>query len=212
MPEPTTTLFTTGQVRDLVERMLKAFGRRLDLSGPFVDASLPGGERLHVVIPDGAATRNGVEGQARFAANVRGVKRVHGVAATTVLCSVLVVATGCGPDGVAVPPGADRLSTCDAQVVEVVRLESAGEPGCNLVGSTLLFPDGVTFGVPPVGNAAGQEDTRKPGVQRVVVNWGVPGVGAAIVRDGRLAEIWASSPDAKDLQLEALRADGVATS
>lgn len=25
--------------------------RHLDLSGPFVDASLPGGERLHVVIP-----------------------------------------------------------------------------------------------------------------------------------------------------------------
>ncbi|MGW8567085.1 CpaF family protein [Isoptericola sp. NPDC055881] len=52
VPELTTTLLTTGQVRDLVERMLKASGRRLDLSSPFVDASLPGGERLHVVIPD----------------------------------------------------------------------------------------------------------------------------------------------------------------
>ena len=39
-------------MRDLVEQMLKASGRRLDLSGPFVDASLPGGGRLHVVIPD----------------------------------------------------------------------------------------------------------------------------------------------------------------
>lgn len=40
------------QVRLLVERMLKISGRRLDLSSPFVDASLPDGSRLHVVIPD----------------------------------------------------------------------------------------------------------------------------------------------------------------
>ncbi|MCF4119819.1 Flp pilus assembly complex ATPase component TadA [Antribacter sp. KLBMP9083] len=51
-PELTTTILTPEQVRDLVERMLKASGRRLDLSSPFVDACLPGGERLHVVIPD----------------------------------------------------------------------------------------------------------------------------------------------------------------
>ena len=48
----TPTLLTDEQVRDLVERMLKISGRRLDLSSPFVDATLPGGERLHVVIPD----------------------------------------------------------------------------------------------------------------------------------------------------------------
>ena len=51
-PELTTTILTDRQVRDLVEQMLKVSGRRLDLSSPFVDASLPGGERLHVVIPD----------------------------------------------------------------------------------------------------------------------------------------------------------------
>jgi len=56
VPELTTTILTAAQVRDLVERMLKASGRRLDLSSPFVDASLPGGERLHVVIPDGNHT------------------------------------------------------------------------------------------------------------------------------------------------------------
>ena len=39
-------------VRDLVERMLKPSGRRLDLSSPFVDALLPDGSRLHAVIPD----------------------------------------------------------------------------------------------------------------------------------------------------------------
>ena len=41
-----------ARVEDLVERMLKTSGRRLDLSSPFVDASLPDGSRLHVVIPD----------------------------------------------------------------------------------------------------------------------------------------------------------------
>lgn len=50
--ELTTTILTAEQVRDLVEQMLRSSGRRLDLSSPFVDASLPGGERLHVVIPD----------------------------------------------------------------------------------------------------------------------------------------------------------------
>ncbi|MEV7637672.1 ATPase, T2SS/T4P/T4SS family [Pseudarthrobacter enclensis] len=48
-----TSLSLTGQqIRDLVERMLKSSGRRLDLSSPFVDAALPDGSRLHVVIPD----------------------------------------------------------------------------------------------------------------------------------------------------------------
>lgn len=50
--ELTPTILTSGQVRDLVEQMLKVSGRRLDLSSPFVDAALPGGERLHVAIPD----------------------------------------------------------------------------------------------------------------------------------------------------------------
>jgi len=39
-------------VRDLVERMLQPTGRRVDVSQPFVDASLPDGSRLHVAIAD----------------------------------------------------------------------------------------------------------------------------------------------------------------
>lgn len=50
--ELTTTILSAGEVRDLVERMLKSSGRRVDLSSPFVDATLPDGSRLHVVIPD----------------------------------------------------------------------------------------------------------------------------------------------------------------
>lgn len=50
--ELTPVMLTDGQVRDLVERMLRGTGRRLDLSTPFVDATLPDGSRLHAVIPD----------------------------------------------------------------------------------------------------------------------------------------------------------------
>ena len=52
LAELTTTILSADEVRDLVERMLKTSGRRVDLSSPFVDAVLPDGSRLHVVIPD----------------------------------------------------------------------------------------------------------------------------------------------------------------
>ncbi|MFM1917015.1 MAG: hypothetical protein RJB01_530 [Actinomycetota bacterium] len=52
-----------AQVRTLVERMLRISGRRLDLSQPFVDATLPDGSRLHVAIPQ--VTR------AHWAVNIR---------------------------------------------------------------------------------------------------------------------------------------------
>ncbi len=50
--ELTPLVLSEQDVRDLVERMLRASGRRVDLSSPFVDASLPDGSRLHVAIPD----------------------------------------------------------------------------------------------------------------------------------------------------------------
>jgi pilus assembly protein CpaF len=50
--ELTSTILTASEVRDLAERMLRSSGRRIDVSTPFVDAMLPDGSRLHVVIPD----------------------------------------------------------------------------------------------------------------------------------------------------------------
>lgn len=52
VPELTATVIAEAELRDLVDRMLLSTGRRLDVSSPFVDASLPDGSRLHVVIPD----------------------------------------------------------------------------------------------------------------------------------------------------------------
>ncbi len=50
--ELTSTVLAEREVPELVERMLRASGRRLDTSSPFVDAMLPDGSRLHVAIPD----------------------------------------------------------------------------------------------------------------------------------------------------------------
>jgi pilus assembly protein CpaF len=41
--ELTTTILTGDEVRDLVEKLLKSSGRRVDLSTPFVDANRPSG-------------------------------------------------------------------------------------------------------------------------------------------------------------------------
>ncbi len=43
---------SANEITTLVERMLRHSGRRLDRSSPFVDAALPDGSRLHVIIPD----------------------------------------------------------------------------------------------------------------------------------------------------------------
>lgn len=50
--EPLDLRVTPHETRDLVERMLASSGRRVDLSSPFVDASLPDGSRLHVASGD----------------------------------------------------------------------------------------------------------------------------------------------------------------
>ncbi|MGH2755829.1 MAG: CpaF family protein [Actinomycetota bacterium] len=48
----TNVLLKDHEIPELVERMLRASGRRLDISHPFVDATLVDGSRLHVAIPD----------------------------------------------------------------------------------------------------------------------------------------------------------------
>lgn len=50
--ELTSVILDEQEVRSVVERMLASSGRRVDLSNPFVDATLPDGSRLHVAIPD----------------------------------------------------------------------------------------------------------------------------------------------------------------
>jgi pilus assembly protein CpaF len=68
--ELTTTILDEDTVAELVERMLASSGRRVDLSSPFVDASLPDGSRVHVVIPD-VTRRHWAVNVRRFVARAR---------------------------------------------------------------------------------------------------------------------------------------------
>ena len=50
--ELTNLVLKAADVRQLIDRILMWSGRRIDLTSPFVDAQLPDGSRLHVVIPE----------------------------------------------------------------------------------------------------------------------------------------------------------------
>jgi pilus assembly protein CpaF len=73
---------TDTQVRDLVERMLQSSGRRVDLSSPFVDASLPDGSRLHVVIPD-VTRRHWAVNVRKFTRRIRDLQRLVALGSLT---------------------------------------------------------------------------------------------------------------------------------
>jgi len=73
--ELTPLVLSDTEVRDLVERMLQSSGRRVDLSSPFVDASLPDGSRLHVVIPD-VTHRHWAVNIRKFRSGLRGLSEL----------------------------------------------------------------------------------------------------------------------------------------
>ncbi|HEY2645177.1 MAG TPA: ATPase, T2SS/T4P/T4SS family [Galbitalea sp.] len=82
VPELTGLELTDVEVRDLVERMLQTSGRRVDLSSPFVDSSLPDGSRLHVVIPDITARHISVNIR-KFTRRIRSLKQLVEVGSLT---------------------------------------------------------------------------------------------------------------------------------
>jgi pilus assembly protein CpaF len=71
---------TSESIRGLVERMLRPTGRRIDMSQPFVDASLPDGSRLHVAIPDITRQHWSVNIR-KFAARLRSLEDLAGAGA-----------------------------------------------------------------------------------------------------------------------------------
>jgi pilus assembly protein CpaF len=104
--ELTTLVLSDQEVRAIVERMLASSGRRLDLSTPFVDALLPDGSRLHVVIP--SVTRR------HWAVNIRKfVARAHDLDGLVALGSLT--------------PGAARF--LDAAVASGLNLIASGATG-----------------------------------------------------------------------------------
>jgi pilus assembly protein CpaF len=82
VPELTPVTLTDGEVRDLVERMLQSSGRRVDLSSPFVDASLPDGSRLHVVVPD-VTQRHWAVNVRKFTQRIRDLQRLVALGSLT---------------------------------------------------------------------------------------------------------------------------------
>jgi pilus assembly protein CpaF len=82
VPELTAVELTDGEVRDLVERMLQSSGRRVDLSSPFVDASLPDGSRLHVVIPD-VTQRHWAVNVRKFTQRIRDLQKLVALGSLT---------------------------------------------------------------------------------------------------------------------------------
>jgi pilus assembly protein CpaF len=82
VPELTGLELTDVEVRDLVERMLQTSGRRVDLSSPFVDSSLPDGSRLHVVIPDITARHISVNIR-KFTRRIRSLKQLVEIGSLT---------------------------------------------------------------------------------------------------------------------------------
>jgi len=92
VPELTTTILDADTVADLVERMLASTGRRVDLSSPFVDASLPDGSRLHVVIPD-VTRQHWAVNVRRFVARARRLDDLVGLGSLTAPAAAFLAAS-----------------------------------------------------------------------------------------------------------------------
>lgn len=143
------------------------------------------------------------------------------------VCMIAVSAlTGCiGSRGVTVPPGYDALSTCTLTELPVSGLVNEGAPGCDLEGSSITFededlegrfdidtirtnPDGApALTISAVGATSANEDGQ--GRALLMVNWGLPGVGVALIDNGEVVEIWASTDDALNLHRQQVEAEGI---
>jgi len=114
-----------------------------------------------------------------------------------------------GGQGVMVPTGAELLEQCAPKILSVEDLRSRGEPGCNLLGSSVYLPDGPTLEVREVGAAFSHQSSSTGSVEFQILNWGVPGIAVSTVDEGRLIDLWASSVFAEELQRQQLSLDGI---
>ena len=145
--ELTTTILTAEEVRDLVERMLKSSGRRLDVSNPTVDATLADGSRLHVVIPDITAEHWAVNIR-KFVVRATHLDELVGLGTLTiqvarfleacVVAGLNIVVAGGTQAGkttllnclLAAVPGRERVVTCEevfelkAPLPDIVRMQT----------------------------------------------------------------------------------------
>lgn len=118
-----------------------------------------------------------------------------------IAAATLMALTGCStlldPQGVLVPPGHESLRPCPIRVIAADDLDAQGEPGCDLTGSSIAI-DVMNFEIATIGASVGH--CPSTGLEYQWNNWGIPGVGVAKIVDGQLVTIWASTPQAKNLQ------------
>jgi pilus assembly protein CpaF len=133
--EPTAVRFTTeAELRDVIERVLAPLGRRVDDASPLVDARLPDGSRVNVVIPplavDGPSLtirrfrRNGMSADDLVAAGTLTAPLLEFLgSAVRARCNVLV----CGGTGSGKTTMLNALSEFIDPAERIVTIEDAAE-------------------------------------------------------------------------------------
>lgn len=124
---------------------------------------------------------------------------------------LLCVTAGCGDSGrgVSIPLGSEELDQCLPRSIAVEDLREIGEPGCDLVGSSLIFPDGQSLQIYGVGEAFSSSYSGAGEHDHLIVNWGIPGVGAFTRLGNDLLGLWATSEEAERLQHEQAKIEGL---
>ncbi len=137
--------------------------------------------------------------------------RTHRLTSILAAAGLLLLVVGCSASGagVSVPPGFDDLDQCPPRSIAVDDLREIGEPGCNLIGSSLVFPDGVSLPVSAVGEVFSSRNSSAGDHEHLIVNWGIPGVAAVTSDGGELLDLWASSDEAEQLQREQAKIEGL---
>lgn len=114
-------------------------------------------------------------------------------------CFLLTACTG----GVYVPNGWEDLPSCPPQEIPAEELAAVGTPGCNLEGSTVIFPDGTSQPIVEVGAVNLHQfvpSEGDPGDEYSVTNWGIPGVAATQTAQDGTRSVWATSEEARHLE------------
>lgn len=105
-----------------------------------------------------------------------------------------------GSSGIAIPQGSEDLVQCEPTMIPVEELLLVGEPGCDLIGSGIRFPDGNEFGILEVGTSS-SFGIGRDGIEfeYIVLNWGIPGVSVEYRNRSATGGLWATTPEAERL-------------
>ena len=163
IPIATGVRISAEQIRDLIERLLQRTGRRVDLSSPFADASLPDGSRLHVAIPE--VTRAWTCNIRKFDRGIRDLSTLVALGSLTVAAAEflrMAVLAGC----TVIVSGATQTG----KTTMLGALLSAGRAGERVVSveETFELDLGVRDWVALQGRQAGLEGSGEITLRRLV--------------------------------------------